>query len=54
MFLHDNPELDTDLTELVIKKNRHGRTGSVPMSWEKSFGRFRPLSNEELTNEPTF
>ena len=54
MFLHDNPELDSDLTELVIKKNRHGRTGSVAMHWDKPVGRFRPLTNEELTHEPTF
>ena len=56
MFLHDNPDEDTDDTTLLVRKNRHGRTGKVAMSWHKPTGRFTPVDNrnEEISDKPLF
>lgn len=57
MFLHDDPENDKDdSTCLVLKKNRHGKTGNVYMEWIKPLGRFTPVENknEEVTDNPLF
>lgn len=56
MFLHDNPDEDNGETTLLVRKNRHGRTGKVSMTWEKPTGRFTPIENknEEETDDPLF
>lgn len=57
MFLHDDPENEADdSTCLVLKKNRHGKTGNVYMEWQKDIGRFTPKENqnEQETDKALF
>lgn len=38
-------EIDDQLTELIVAKNRHGQTGTVELSFDKEFTRFRSVEN---------
>lgn len=38
-------EIDDQLTELIVAKNRHGQTGTVELSFDKEFTRFRSVDN---------
>ncbi len=39
-------EIDANLTELIVAKNRHGGTGTVKMTFDKEFTRFRSIENK--------
>ena len=47
-FLHMDPNED-QLTQLLVRKNRHGRTGKVGLNWTKWNGRFSAY-NEPKTD----
>lgn len=36
-------EIDANKTELIVAKNRHGATGSIEMTFDKEFTRFRSI-----------
>lgn len=36
-------DIDENLTELIVAKNRHGATGSIEMTFDKEFTRFRAI-----------
>ncbi len=38
-------EIDETLTELIVAKNRHGQTGTIELSFDKEFTRFRAVEN---------
>ena len=38
-------EIDDSLTELIVAKNRHGQTGTIELSFDKEFTRFRAIDN---------
>ncbi len=38
-------EIDENLTELIVAKNRHGQTGTIELSFDKEFTRFRSIDN---------
>ena len=38
-------EIDENLTELIVAKNRHGQTGTIELSFDKEFTRFRAVDN---------
>lgn len=38
-------EIDESLTELIIAKNRHGQTGTIELSFDKEYTRFRAVDN---------
>lgn len=38
-------EIDESMTELIVAKNRHGQTGSIELSFDKEFTRFRSVEN---------
>ncbi len=39
-------EIDANLTELIVAKNRHGATGTIEMTFDKEFTRFRSLEKK--------
>ena len=47
-FLHMD-ENEENLTQLMVKKNRHGRTGKVGLNWTKYNGRFEAFNQETTT-----
>lgn len=38
-------EIDESKTELIVAKNRHGQTGTIELSFDKEFTRFRSVDN---------
>lgn len=38
-------DIDESMTELIVAKNRHGQTGSIELSFDKEFTRFRAVDN---------
>lgn len=38
-------DIDDSMTELIVAKNRHGQTGSIELSFDKEFTRFRAVDN---------
>jgi replicative DNA helicase len=38
-------EIDDAMTELIVAKNRHGQTGTIELSFDKEFTRFRSVDN---------
>jgi replicative DNA helicase len=38
-------EVDESLTELIVAKNRHGQTGTIELTFDKEFTRFRAIDN---------
>ena len=38
-------EIDDSLTELIVAKNRHGAVGTIELSFDKEFTRFRAIDN---------
>lgn len=38
-------EIDESRTELIVAKNRHGQTGTIELSFDKEFTRFRAVEN---------
>lgn len=38
-------EIDDSMTELIVAKNRHGQTGTIELSFDKEFTRFRSVDN---------
>ena len=38
-------EIDESMTELIVAKNRHGQTGTIELSFDKEFTRFRAVDN---------
>jgi replicative DNA helicase len=38
-------EIDETLTELIVAKNRHGQTGTIELTFDKEFTRFRAIDN---------
>ena len=38
-------EIDESLTELIVAKNRHGQTGTIELTFDKEFTRFRAVEN---------
>lgn len=38
-------EIDDSLTELIVAKNRHGQTGTIELSFDKEFTRFRAIEH---------
>ncbi len=38
-------EIDESRTELIVAKNRHGQTGTIELSFDKEFTRFRAVDN---------
>ncbi len=43
----EQENIDDSLTELIIAKNRHGAVGTIEMSFDKEFTRFRSIDNGE-------
>lgn len=39
-------DIDANLTELIVAKNRHGATGSIEMTFDKEFTRFRSIEKK--------
>ena len=39
-------EVDANLTELIVAKNRHGATGTIEMTFDKEFTRFRSIEKK--------
>jgi len=39
-------EIDANLTELIVAKNRHGAVGSIEMTFDKEFTRFRSVEKK--------
>lgn len=39
-------EIDANLTELIVAKNRHGAVGSIEMTFDKEFTRFRSIEKK--------
>ena len=39
-------EVDANLTELIVAKNRHGATGTIEMTFDKEFTRFRGIDKK--------
>ena len=39
----EREEIDNNKTELIIAKNRHGETGTVPLVFDSQFTRFRAV-----------
>lgn len=39
-------DIDANLTELIVAKNRHGATGSIEMTFDKEFTRFRSVEKK--------
>ncbi len=39
-------EVDANLTELIVAKNRHGATGTIEMTFDKEFTRFRSIDKK--------
>lgn len=39
-------EIDENLTELIVAKNRHGAVGSIEMTFDKEFTRFRSIDKK--------
>lgn len=39
-------EIDANSTELIVAKNRHGATGSIEMTFDKEFTRFRSIEKK--------
>lgn len=37
-------DIDADKTELIVAKNRHGATGSIEMTFDREFTRFRAIT----------
>lgn len=38
-------DIDDQLTELIVAKNRHGQTGTIELAFDKEFTRFRAVDN---------
>lgn len=38
-------DIDDSMTELIVAKNRHGQTGTIELSFDKEFTRFRAVEN---------
>jgi len=38
-------EVDETLTELIVAKNRHGQTGTIELTFDKEYTRFRAIDN---------
>ncbi|MFR5876457.1 MAG: replicative DNA helicase [Eubacterium sp.] len=38
-------DIDDSMTELIVAKNRHGQTGTIELSFDKEFTRFRAVDN---------
>lgn len=47
----ERDEVDENLTELIIAKNRHGGVGVIPLTFDKEFTRFRSIDNVRDYNE---
>ena len=43
-------DIDETLTELIVAKNRHGQTGTIELSFDKEFTRFRSVDNVRTYN----
>lgn len=41
----EQDEVDENLTELIVAKNRHGGVGTIPLTFDKEFTRFRSIDN---------
>lgn len=41
----ERDEVDENLTELIVAKNRHGGVGTIQLSFDKEFTRFRSIDN---------
>ena len=54
-FLHQ-PDMDNapDMTNLIVRKNRHGPEGKIGMQWTKYNGQFEVTDGEAVTSEPVF
>lgn len=47
IFIHDeSPQEATQKRVLVVRKNRHGQEGTVPVQWLPQFTTFRPIKPE--------
>ncbi len=54
-FLHQpDPETLPDLTQLMVKANRHGPEGKVSLQWTKYCGQFTQFDGEIETKTPPF
>ena len=41
----ERDEVDENLTELIVAKNRHGGVGTIQLTFDKEFTRFRSIDN---------
>ena len=39
-------DIDANSTELIVAKNRHGATGTIEMTFDKEFTRFRSIEKK--------
>ncbi len=44
-------EIDENLTELIVAKNRHGGVGTIQLTFDKEFTRFRSIDNVRDYNQ---
>jgi len=53
-FLHQPDKANDSRVDIIVRKNRHGRTGKVELEWTKWNGRFSAVdrSKELTTNSP--
>ena len=43
----EREEIDNNKTELIIAKNRHGETGTIPLVFDSQFTRFRAVDYDD-------
>ena len=43
--------MDENLTELIVAKNRHGGVGTIQLTFDKEFTRFRAIDNVRDYNQ---
>lgn len=47
----ERDEVDENLTELIVAKNRHGGVGTIQLTFDKEFTRFRAIDNVRDYNQ---
>ena len=45
MSEEERENVDENLTELIVAKNRHGGVGTIQLTFDKEFTRFRSIDN---------
>ena len=43
---NDSTKEDMDITEVIVQKNRNGKTGTIKLAFMKNIGKFVELADE--------